>query len=96
MNDTPAANPAPTAAPSAAASAGLSLSHWPEADRVELALKLDPPAEVMAAEVTAYQGGFAEQFAARSPMALGFETEAWAWRSLVYWRRQPFRRRVAG
>jgi uncharacterized protein len=58
------------------AAAGLSLPDWPEADRAAFALDLDPPAEVKAAEVAAYRGGFAEQFAQRSPVALGFETEA--------------------
>ena len=66
------------------ASAGLSLSQWPEADRIEVAMEFDPPAEVKAAEVAAYQGGFAEQFAERSPVALGFETELVVWFGL--WR----------
>jgi len=60
------------------ASAGLSLPEWPEGQRGGLALELDPPAEVKAAEVAAYQGGFAEQFAQRSPVALEFETGVWA------------------
>jgi uncharacterized protein len=54
--------------------AGLSWSEWPEAERVETVAELDPPAEVLQAEVEAYRGGFGSQLEERSPTALEMET----------------------
>jgi uncharacterized protein len=64
--------------------ADLSWSEWPEAERAATVAELDPPAEVLRAEIDAYQGGFASQFADRSPRAVEMETSVflvWAlWR----------------
>lgn len=66
------------------AAGGLSLSSWPEADRLELTADLDPPADVLAAEVETYRGGWGRQMEARVPAALEMHTEVypiWAlWR----------------
>ena len=47
------------------------MSKWPEADRLALVEELDPPPEALEAEIAAYRGSLGEQFAERSPMALG-------------------------
>jgi len=63
---------------------GLSAPSWPPEVAAEIVGDLKPTAEVTAAEIAAYQGGWLQQMEHRVPAAVGMETETylfWAvWR----------------
>lgn len=65
-------------------SAGLSLDRWPPEAVQEVAAQLDPPAEVKAAEVQTYRGGWLTQMDNRVPGAIEMQTTTFL--AFAFWR----------
>ena len=63
---------------------GLSIPYWPEAERIAAAAEWAPPDNVLAAEIAAFRGGWADQIAVRAPIAFAIETTAFL--GLFIWR----------
>ncbi len=64
--------------------AGLTFAEWPSEAQTAVLADFQPTPEALAAEVAAFQGGFAAQMAYRSPEALAMETEVFV--SFALWR----------
>ena len=63
---------------------GLSMPHWPEAERLALEAEWAPPPEVLEAEIAAFRGSWSDQLPVRAPISFMLQTSAFL--GLFIWR----------
>ena len=64
--------------------AGMSISFWPEAERMAVLAEWAPSGEALDAEIAAFRGSWTEQLRARAPISFDIQTSAFL--GLFVWR----------